>query len=126
MRRSRILYGIITVCVMGLGLLSRRFAGEIPFIRAYVGDALWALMVFTGIALILNRQPTKVVALLAGLFAFSIEISQLYHAPWIDGLRATRMGGLVLGFSFVWSDLLCYTVGIAIGIAIDQRLSGST
>lgn len=80
-------------------------------------------MVFVGIALIFDRQPTKVIALMAGLFSFGIEISQLYHAPWIDGLRATRLGGLVLGFSFVWSDLLCYTVGILVGVVMDKQLN---
>lgn len=108
--------------VLLLGLISRRYFGELPFVRAYVGDALWALMVFFGIALVWTRWPAGRVALAALLFAFGIEISQLYHAPWIDGLRATRLGGLVLGFSFVGSDLLCYSVGVATGFLIDKRL----
>jgi hypothetical protein len=43
-----------------------------------------------------------------------VEISQLYHAPWIDSIRQTTPGGLVLGFGFLWTDLVCYSVGIAI------------
>lgn len=120
MRRSRIFYGTSTLTVLLLGLASRRYLGEVPFVRAYVGDGLWALMVFFGIALIANQWPTNRVALVALLIAYSIEISQLYHAPWIDSVRATRLGSLVLGFSFVWSDLLCYSVGVAIGFIIDQ------
>ncbi len=46
--------------------------------------------------------------------AFVVELSQLYHAPWIDSIRQTTLGGLVLGFGFLWTDLLCYSVGIAI------------
>ncbi len=37
------------------------------------------------------------------------------HAPWIDGIRNTTLGGLVLGFGFLLSDLVCYLVGIAAG-----------
>ena len=108
---------------MALGLLSRRFSDRLPFVQAYVGDGLWALVIFFGVAIVFNRQPTKVVALLGGLCAFGIEVSQLYHAPWIDALRATKAGGLVLGFSFVWSDLLCYSIGILAGVVLDRRLA---
>ena len=122
MPRNRFLYTTLTVSVLLLGLLSRRFSDGLPFVRAYVGDALWALMVFFGLAILLNRKPTQTVGLLALLFSFGIEFGQLYHAPWIDAVRATRLGGLVLGYSFVWSDLLCYSVGIAVGVIIDGQL----
>ena len=120
--RNRILYGLLTLVVILLGLASRRFFDGFPFVRAYVGDELWALMVFLAFALVFNRWSVRSVALAALLFSFGIELSQLYHAPWIDSLRATRLGGLVLGFSFVWSDLLCYGVGVAIGVLLDTRL----
>lgn len=42
------------------------------------------------------------------------ELLQLYHAPWIESVRQTRIGGLALGFGFLWSDILCYAVGTLI------------
>jgi hypothetical protein len=119
MNRNRLVYGVFTIGVLLLGLASRRFLGDISFIKTYVGDVLWALMVFFGFALIFNWWTTKAVALASILFSFGIEITQLYHAHWIDSLRATRLGGLVLGFSFVWSDLLCYSLGIALGVFLE-------
>ena len=56
-------------------------------------------------------------------FSYLIEVSQLYHAPWIDSIRATTLGGLVLGFGFLWSDIACYTVGVTLGFWVDS-LSG--
>ena len=53
------------------------------------------------------------------MFSFAIEISQLYHAPWIDCIRNTTLGGLVLGFGFLWSDLLCYSAGTSIGFLLE-------
>ena len=32
------------------------------------------------------------------LFSYAIEFSQLYQAEWINALRHTALGGLVLGF----------------------------
>ncbi len=118
--RHRFVYGCLLVSALLLGLASRRFFGDIAFVKLYVGDSLWALMVFFGFAFLFPRWLTRTTASVALLFCFGIEFSQLYHAPWIDAIRATTLGGLVLGFSFVWSDLLCYSIGIAVGVFIDS------
>ncbi|UFH57040.1 DUF2809 domain-containing protein [Spirosoma sp. KNUC1025] len=121
-KRNRVIYGLLMIGVMGLGLASRQLFSTIPFIKSYVGDVLWALMVFLGFALTFNRWPTKSIALATLLFSYCIEISQLYHAPWIERLRATRLGVLVLGFTFVWSDFLCYSLGVLVGILLDRYI----
>jgi hypothetical protein len=118
--RYRFVYGFLLLSALLLGLASRRFFGDIPFVKLYVGDSLWALMVFFGFAFLVPGWPTRTTASVALLFCVGIEFSQLYHAPWIDAIRATTLGGLVLGFSFVWSDLLCYSIGVAIGVFIDS------
>lgn len=87
-----------------------------------MGDALWALMVYFIFGFIFNKKSVLVIALLSIGFSFGIEISQLYHAAWIDAIRATPIGGLVLGFGFLWSDLLCYTVGVSVGVGIEWAI----
>jgi hypothetical protein len=78
--------------------------------------------VFLGVGLLAPRWPMLRMAAAALAVSYIVEITQLYHAPWIDSLRQTRPGGLILGFGFLWSDLACYTVGVALGIAIDLAL----
>lgn len=73
----------------------------------------------------IREYEEKVACVLALVFSYLIEISQLYHAPWIDAIRATALGGLVLGFCFLWSDILCYTVGVLLGIIVDGLLGWS-
>ncbi|KEK23128.1 DUF2809 domain-containing protein [Bacillus gaemokensis] len=115
-KRNRILYAIFTIIVIVLGLGSRKFAHALPdLLNAYLGDALWALMIFIGFGFLCNKMETKKVAFISLLFCYAIEISQLYHAEWIDSIRATTLGGLVLGYGFLWSDLLAYAIGIGIG-----------
>ena len=29
------------------------------------------------------------------------------------------MGGLILGFGFLWSDLACYALGVGLGVLIE-------
>lgn len=120
MRRNRVIYSLKIILVMILGL-STRSHNELlpPIISTYGGDVLWALMVFFMLGFLFVKMRTKYIALISIVFSYLIEISQLYHAPWIDNLRQTTLGGLVLGFGFLWSDILCYTIGISIGVIIE-------
>jgi hypothetical protein len=103
-----------------LGLASRRFGEHLPeFVARYAGDTLWALLAFLAMSCLRPRASLGRRAAGALLFAYAIELSQLYRAPWIDAVRRTTLGGLVLGFGFLWSDLLCYAIGILFGAAID-------
>ncbi|EEM11001.1 hypothetical protein bmyco0003_22900 [Bacillus pseudomycoides] len=107
----------MTIIVVILGLASRKFAYALPnLLNAYLGDALWALMIFIGFGFLFHKMKTKKIAFLSLLFCYGIEISQLYHADWIDNIRATTLGGLVLGYGFLWSDLLAYTIGVGMGM----------
>ena len=59
-------------------------------------------------------------ALTALSFAWAVEFSQLYHAPWIEALRATLPGRLILGSTFNWPDLPAYAIAIALGAWIEH------
>jgi hypothetical protein len=106
------------VATIALGLASRRYAEALPdFIAAYAGDTLWALVVYLIATALVPSTSILRRALAALAFAFAIEASQLYHAPWIEEIRANRLAALVLGSGFLWSDLACYAVGVALGAA---------
>lgn len=123
MKRNRVIYLILIVITIILGLLSRKVSGLPEIASAYSGDVLWAMMVFFIIAFIFNNKSTIFIISWAIIFSYSIEISQLYHAPWIDAIRNTTLGALVLGFGFLWSDLVCYTVGVITGAIIDRLIN---
>jgi hypothetical protein len=123
LNRSRSIYFITILAVITLGLLSRRYPQFLPAaLGKYPGDALWALMVFLGFGFWFRHAPTVVVALAAFAFSVAMEISQIYHAPWIDSIRATLPGRLILGSSFAWGDIVAYLTGILIGIAAELAL----
>jgi len=123
-RRKRLpLYLVSAAATIGLGLGSRSsYAPETGVLRTYAGDTLWALLVVLLVCMLRPRWQSKTIVLSALAFAFMIEASQLYHAPWIDAVRASRLGGLVLGYGFKFSDLICYSVGVGIGAIADLAL----
>ena len=123
MRRNRLWYFVAGCLVVALGLSSRRYAALLPEILArYTGDTLYATMTFVGIGFLFPRWRSLRVAVVSLIFCYAIELSQLYHAPWIDYMRHTRVGGLVLGFGFLWSDLLCYAAGVVLGLLVEIAL----
>jgi hypothetical protein len=112
----------MAIASVAAGLLWR--SGLIPLPQGLSnngGDALWALMVFVGFGFLLPRASTLVIALLALIFAWGVEFSQIYHAPWINAIRATIPGRLVLGTTFNWPDLPAYAVGVALGVLAEWR-----
>ncbi|WP_395144192.1 DUF2809 domain-containing protein [Armatimonas sp.] len=50
-----------------------------------------------------------------------VEFSQLWHTPWLEALRQTKLGALAVGGSFSWGDLGCYGAGIALGALLDKK-----
>jgi Protein of unknown function (DUF2809) len=118
----------VLVLVVALGLASRHWAGDLPaFVAAYAGDTLWAAMVFQLAAWGWPAARTERLALGSWLVSVGVEMTQLYHTPWLDAVRATRIGGLVLGYGFRWSDLVCYTAGVVGAALLDRRVGrGST
>lgn len=118
--RNRIVYAVGILIVILLGLASRSDSPLLPnLVKEYAGDLLWALAVYLTIAFLFPRLSINRVAAVAGLISLCVEASQLYHAAWIDQIRELRLGGLLLGYGFLWSDLICYGIGISIGILLD-------
>lgn len=121
--RSRVVYFFIILCTMALGLASRKYPHFFTsFLATYLGDTLWALLVYWLIGFLFPKLASQKVLVYALLFAYLIEISQLYQAPWINQIRDTTLGSLVLGHQFLWVDFVCYTTGIVIGFIL-ERLS---
>ncbi len=120
-KRDAFTYCCLVITVMILGLSTRHFSFYFPsWINLYLGDALWALMVFFLWGLLFRTRQTSWITLRALLFTFSIEVSQLYQSQWINSLRTTRLGGLILGYGFLWSDLIAYSIGIGVGVLFER------
>lgn len=116
--RSRLWLGAGFVAVIALGLASRQFPSLFfpALFGKYPGDALWALMVFLGWAFLVPGASIARLATLASISSCLVECSQLYRAPWLDAIRSTTLGHLVLGSTFSWFDIAAYAAGVLVGV----------
>lgn len=115
MIRLRIKYFIGTCGIVVLGLLSRHFS----FIPLWVGDVLWATMIYFILRFFMLKASILNITFISLAISYAIEFSQLYKAEWIDNMRHTFPGRMILGETFFWSDLVSYTAGILIGVSIE-------
>jgi len=109
MKKARIVYFIMICCIILLGLISR----QISFVPLFIGDILWAIMIFYIIRFIFIDTDIKVIFLVSLMLCYMVEISQLYQEEWINNIRKTIPGRLILGQGFLWSDIISYTFGIS-------------
>ena len=121
--KMRTVYLLAIVITIILGLASRNFSHQLPiFISDNAGDALWAMMVYWGFRFLFVEKHFRTAIWASLLFSFSIEFSQLYQVDWINQIRATRIGALILGKGFLAVDLIRYMIGILIGNFLDVGL----
>jgi len=71
-------------------------------------------MVYCLVALVRPQWRVLLVMFAASCIAVSVEFSQLWHTPWLDDFRQTRLGVLLIGRFFAWADIAAYLAGIAI------------
>jgi hypothetical protein len=121
--RRRISYILAVIFVLLLGLASRRYPALFPAILGkYPGDVLWALMVFLGWGIIFPRRSTFQIFLCTLAASYCVEFCKFYRAPWIDNVRDSTVGHLVLGSTFSWENLIAYTIGASIGAVAEGVL----
>jgi hypothetical protein len=122
--KRRLLYGILIVAIIILGLASRKYGYLLPAILSRnAGDILWATTAYFGLSFLWPLNTMLFKAKTALIFSFAIEFSQIYHAPWIDSIRHTTPGRLILGSDFSWGDLASYSIGILIALLIDGLIT---
>lgn len=120
MSRSRLRLAVIAAALILMGLASRHWPEwQPPVVAAYAGDVLWAVLVFTLVAFVCPRFATTRVAAVAASIALGVEGSQLLHTPGLDAFRTTRLGALALGQGFLWSDVVCYGLGVSVAALVD-------
>jgi hypothetical protein len=116
--RRRLAVAAALLVVVALALLSRRY--PLPGVFAeHTGDALYATAAYFLFALCLPHARSLHLAAGAFAFAAAIELAQVLTWPWLEAIRSTRVGALLLGQGFQVADLVAYACGAIATQAVD-------
>ncbi|HEU6451288.1 MAG TPA: DUF2809 domain-containing protein [Gemmatimonadaceae bacterium] len=121
-RTSHIAAALLTITAGLLVHLRGQALG--PAARDVIGDALWAAMIAWWVGALVPNARLLSRSAAAYAICVVVEVSQLYHTPSLDALRATTMGHLVLGSGFDPRDLLAYALGVAAAVLVEAALFG--
>ncbi|MBW4538131.1 MAG: DUF2809 domain-containing protein [Myxacorys chilensis ATA2-1-KO14] len=112
--RVALLVSILFIIPLGYGV---RFSqGWLPNglhdpLGSFAYEVFWILLV----QLLYPKIPPLRIAIAVSLATCAIEVLQLWQPLWLQTIRATLPGRLVLGNTFSWSDFPPYFIGSTIG-----------
>jgi len=120
--RRRAAFIALAGVTIAVGLLVHlRGAALRPAARDVLGDALWAAMIAWWAGALAPNARLAARSAVAYAVCVCVELSQLYHAPALDAVRATLVGRLVLGSGFDPRDLVAYAAGVALAALVEAR-----
>ncbi len=115
----RWLYALLIVITIPLGIGSRAMQAYLPHIlKTNAGDILAATCIFWGVRFAAIRKKLLTITVISYIICIAIETLQLYKAPWFEKIRHTPPMGILLGYGFLWSDWICYAIGVLLAAII--------
>ena len=120
MTRRRLVFAGLAVVTVGAGLFVHLHGSGLGHAaRDVLGDALWAMMIAWLLGAAAPRTSLATRSAMAYGVCVAVELSQLYRGAWLDRLRDSMLGHLVLGSGFDARDLAAYAAGVAIATALE-------
>ena len=113
---------VVLSCIIGIGILSRVIHTGFVVFDKYLGDALYAAMVYV-ILRLLWRATAVVVAVATLIVMTVIELFQLTMVPahmLASERLIVRISAMLIGTEFSFLDLFAYGVGIACIYLVDS------
>lgn len=108
----KLMYLILFIFCVWLALATRQHKHYFhPLIVKYGGDVIWAGMFLFLLRIFFTKIALWKLAIINYILGVLDECSQLITVDWFVAIRQTKLGKLMLGVGFVWSDLVCYAIG---------------
>ncbi len=116
--RISLLIGILIVIPLGYFV---RFAGN-SYWNSTFGSIAYTIFWILLVQLFAPKASAKWTAMGVCLATCAIEFLQLWQPPFLQAIRATLPGRLVLGNTFLWDDFPPYFVGCFLGWLLIKHL----
>ncbi|SEN81988.1 Protein of unknown function [Mucilaginibacter gossypiicola] len=107
-------YAILTLLLFIIEVFIGMYMHD-DLIRPFGGDLLVVILIYCFVKCLIDI-PWPVAAIGTLIFSYIVEISQHFTLLKHLGLQNSKLAAILLGQSFSWGDMLCYTAGIFIVI----------
>lgn len=113
-------YFALTILLLIVEVLIALYIHD-SFFRPYYGDFLVVIFLYCFLKAFVKIAVWRA-AIIVLLFSFFVEFTQYLNLITLLGLQKSGLAKTVLGTSFSWEDLVCYTAGILFVIIIENSI----
>jgi len=111
----------IIFLLIPVGLSTKFYHGPLEqWVYLYLGDIFYPMFWYFLIRLVWPRFSIFSCAVSVLGFCTLIEFSQLWNSRFLQIIRHTFVGAVLLGSGFDWLDFVYYAVGVGLAVGIDQ------
>lgn len=106
-----------------LGVFSKLYRGPFQeWFNFYFGGLLYEVFWCLIIAAIVPKVSKIKIVIIVLIITCSLEFLQLFHHPFLETIRSTFLGRILIGHSFSWYDFPYYIIGCGFGYVILVKL----
>lgn len=113
--RYRLILLISMIVIVPLGYIIRFSQPTQGGLGDFLGSVAYEIFWILFVVFLFPKFSVAKVAIAVCLATCAIEVLQLWTPPFLQVIRATLPGRLVLGNTFSWSDFPAYVVGSFLG-----------
>ncbi|MEA5572069.1 DUF2809 domain-containing protein [Calothrix sp. UHCC 0171] len=114
--KYRLALFISIIVIVPFGYFVRFSQGlGLPWLQDFLGSVAYEIFWILLVAFLYRQASPQKIAIGVFLATCGIEFLQLWQPPFLQAVRSTLIGRLVLGNTFVWSDFIAYFVGSLAG-----------
>lgn len=104
-------YLLLTITIFLVEVLIATKLKDIFFVRAYLGDVIVVMLLYTFIKSFFSISNNEKLILGILIFSCCVEFAQYFNIAEKLGFQPGSLMYIVIGNSFSWIDILCYAVG---------------
>lgn len=113
--KYRIALVISILIIVPVGYVVRFYSPTPEWFNDWFGSIAYEIFWILLVAFLFPQASPLWTAVGVCLATCVLEFLQLWHPPWLEAMRATLLGRLILGNTFNGSDFLSYFIGSFLG-----------
>lgn len=107
--KSNLIYLALFILIFASEVFIALFVHD-RFFRPYFGDVLVVILIYCFIRIFIPKKVAYL-SLFVLLFAVLVEVLQYFDYVKLLGLENNRFFSIIMGRSFSFADIICYTCG---------------